>query len=89
MKNIVFTRLLYLEFKNFYKYHKKGDIINAPIANIDSDFISVRIGPTAEVRIYFKDFPAYINMGSIKNNQIRKFKITELQENENQIIVRL
>lgn len=80
---------LYLEFKNFYKYHKKGDIINAPIANVDSDFISVCIGPTAEVRIYFRDLPAYINVGSIKNNQIRKFKITELQENENQIIVRL
>lgn len=80
---------LSLEFKNFRKYHKKGDTIYAPIVDVFEEFFVVHVGPTAKVRVYFKELPAHINPSKIKKNKIRRFTITELRERDNRTTIKL
>ncbi len=80
----------YLDFQNFSKYHKEGDIIYAPIAEVANDYFYVQIGIKAQTKIMFKDVPSYVKKDKIKKGQVKRFKIASIQKNtENKTSVRL
>lgn len=66
------------EMAAFYKAHKVGDTLYAPVTRVEKDYCELGIGPNATVRVLYRKLPKEFDVNTIKVGTIEKITITSL-----------
>lgn len=82
-------RSTYADYDIFAQQYKPGDILLAPVEDVQQDYVLVRIMPKLTAIAYKSELPQHTKMADLHPGDIYRFVIHQMISEKNRVVLRL